>query len=250
MTAPSSQPQGGERITRRLGTILANRAIAPGSVTDEPPQAPVTALELADRRIPPRYRHALADHPDVLAWTSEIARQGRPGPGGAPGIAHGPSLLIAGPTGTGKTHQAYGAVRTLLADGVRLRWAATTTADLHAQLRPRQGHDPERVFQDLAHSPLLILDDLGAAKQTEWTEELTYRLIDRRYTHMLPTLITTNVPIPQLREALGDRVASRLAEMTTRVILQGPDRRRTPPPAPARTPVAVPPPIGVPGRTR
>ncbi len=43
---------------------------------------------------------------------------------------------------------------------------------------------------------------------------------------MLPTLITTNLPTEQLRVALGDRVASRLAEMTERVILKGPDRRR------------------------
>ncbi|OKK02626.1 ATP-binding protein [Streptomyces sp. CB03234] len=246
MTAPTRQAQRAERLTRRLDGILASLTIDVGTVPEEPQQAPVTALELADRRIPARYHRAVADHPDVLAWASEITRRGRPGPGGTTGIANGPSLLIAGPTGTGKTHQAYGAVRTLLAAGVRLRWAATNTADLHAQLRPRQGHDPERVFQDLAHSPLLILDDLGAAKQTEWTEELTYRLIDRRYTWMLPTLITTNVPIPQLREALGDRVASRLAEMTTRVILQGPDRRRTPVPAT----VATPPPVSVPGRTR
>jgi len=43
---------------------------------------------------------------------------------------------------------------------------------------------------------------------------------------MLPTLITTNLPIPELRTALGDRVTSRLAEMTERVVLTGPDRRR------------------------
>ncbi|CAL9508521.1 hypothetical protein SUDANB151_03563 [Streptomyces sp. enrichment culture] len=48
---------------------------------------------------------------------------------------------------------------------------------------------------------------------------------------MLPTLITTNLPTADLRSALGDRVASRLAEMTERVILTGPDRRRTAPAA-------------------
>ena len=151
-----------------------------------------------------------------------------PRPGG-PGIAEGPSLLIAGPTGTGKTHQGYGAVRALLTRGVRLRWEATTSADLHARLRPRAGHDGERELQTLARCPLLLLDDLGAAKTSEWTEELTYRLINHRYEHMLPTLITTNLPTTELRTALGDRVASRIAEMTERVILTGPDRRRTAP---------------------
>lgn len=109
---------------------------------------------------------------------------------------------------------------------MRLRWEATTTADLHARLRPRAGHDAERDLQSLARSPLLLLDDLGAAKTSEWTEELTYRLINHRYEHLLPTLITTNLPTAELRTTLGDRVASRLAEMTDRVVLTGPDRRR------------------------
>lgn len=219
--------QVGVGAMAKMGAIMATRNIDPAAaLAPEPSPEPVTVLELAAARIPRRYRDALADHAEVTAWVKEIAAAGRPGPGGAPGIDHGPSLLIAGPTGTGKTYQAYGAIRSLLSAGVRLRWEAITTAELHATLRPRQGHDGERRFQELAHSPLLLLDDLGAAKASEWTEELTYRLIDHRYAHELPTLITTNVPIADLRTAVGDRVASRLAEMTHRVILNGPDRRR------------------------
>lgn len=213
-------------LADRLNGILADRGIDPTTAAEEPPTEPaVTALELADARIPARYRRAMADDPQVTAWAEQVARAGRPGPGG-PGIAEGPSLLIAGPTGTGKTHQAYGAIRALLRHGVRLRWEATTSADLYARLRPRAGHDAERDLQTLARCPLLFLDDLGAAKTSEWTEELTYRLINHRYEHLRPTLITTNLPTAELRAALGDRVASRLAEMTERVILTGPDRRR------------------------
>lgn len=220
--------QLGAGAMAKMGEIVAARGIDPATVADvEPSPEPVTALELAAARIPRRYQNALADHAQVASWVEEIASAGRPGPGGAPGIAHGPSLLIAGPTGTGKTYQAYGAIRSLLGAGVRLRWEAITTAELHATLRPRQGHDGERRFQERARSPLLLLDDLGAAKASEWTEELAYRLIDHRYVHELPTLITTNLPIADLRTAVGDRVASRLAEMTHRVILDGPDRRRS-----------------------
>ncbi|WP_407288259.1 ATP-binding protein [Streptomyces sp. BP-8] len=214
-------------LAERLGAILTARGIDPeAATTQEPPSEPVTALELADARIPARYRRALGDDPQVIAWTEAIAAAGRPGPSGAPGIDEGPSLLIVGPTGTGKTHQAYGAIRTLLSAGVRLRWEAVTAADLYARLRPRSGHDAERDLQTLARCPLLLLDDLGAAKNSEWTEELTYRLINHRYEHMRPTLITTNLPTDALRTALGDRISSRLAEMTERVILTGPDRRR------------------------
>ncbi|MFG3266476.1 P-loop NTPase family protein [Streptomyces bobili] len=167
------EPQCVGPLADRLNGILAGRGIdTTAAAAEEPPTEPVTALELADARIPARYRRALADHPQITAWADQISGAGRPGPGG-PGIAEGPSLLIASPTGTGKTYQAYGAVRALLSRGVRLRWEATTTADFYARLRPRAGHDAERDLQTLARCPLLLLDDLGAAKTSEWTEELT-----------------------------------------------------------------------------
>ncbi|MFJ3905746.1 ATP-binding protein [Streptomyces sp. NPDC090025] len=223
LTRARQQPA---RITGRLGDILVQRGIAPEATAQEPVAEPVTALELAEARIPARFRHALADHPQVTAWAKTIARAGRPGPAGAPGIAEGPSLRIVGPTGTGKTHQAYGAIRSLLAAGVRLRWEAVTAADLYARLRPRPGFENERDLQSLMRCPLLLLDDLGATKTSEWTEEVTYRLINHRYEHLRPTLITSNLTTDALRTALGDRVSSRLAQMTERVTLDGPDRRR------------------------
>lgn len=89
----------------RVAAILTDRGIHPHARVVPEPEA-VTTVQLADARIPPRYRGSLADHPRVSAWGAQIARAGRPDSGGAPGIATGPSLLIAGPTGTGKTHQA------------------------------------------------------------------------------------------------------------------------------------------------
>ncbi|MEU3692379.1 ATP-binding protein [Streptomyces narbonensis] len=212
-------------IARRLAGILTSRGIDPSTKLTDPAE-PLPALQAAQARIPARYRAAVADHPAVAAWVREVAERGRPGPEGAPGLAEGRSLLIVGTTGTGKTYQAYGAVRSLLIAGVRLRWKAITAADLYAELRPRPGHDGERELLDLARCPLLIIDDLGAAKNSEWTEEITMRLINRRYNAMLPTLITTNLGMADLRAHIGDRVASRLTEMTDRVILDGPDRRR------------------------
>jgi DNA replication protein DnaC len=226
VTTATREPSTAGGAVNRLAAILTARGIDPHTHVLAPEPEPVNALELADARIPPRYRRAVADHPRVTGWVDEVARAGRPGPGGTPGIGTGPSLLIAGPTGTGKTHQAYGAIRSLLAAGVRLRWEATTAADLYAAQRPQQGIDPERQLWRLARSPLLLLDDLGAAKQSPWTEELTYRLVNHRYNQLLPTLVTTNLPVAELRDAVGDRVASRLAEMTDRVILAGHDRRR------------------------
>lgn len=172
------------------------------------------AAETTDRRIPPRYRHAIASDPAVLAWCDAFPESPR-------------SLLILGRTGVGKTYQAFGALRTLAQRGVTAEWLAVTAPDLYALLRPREGTDAEGEFRRYADTPLLVLDDLGANKPSEWTEEVTYRLIGHRYDAMTPCLITSNVPVADLRKVLGDRVASRLTEMCQPVVLRGTDRRES-----------------------
>ncbi|MEV4555717.1 ATP-binding protein [Kitasatospora sp. NPDC049285] len=218
----------GEGTLDRVARILAARRIDPAAVaalSDEP--APYSATEALSAGMPPRYRGAAAEHPQVLAWVREVARQAvAPSIGARRQVATGPSLLMAGVVGAGKTHESYGAVTALVQAGIGVRWRATTAADLYADLRPRQGVDSERELAAVSRVPLLIIDDLGAAKATEWTEEVTYRLINRRYNHLLPTLITTNLAIGDLRAYLGDRVTSRLAQMTTRVQFEPVDRRR------------------------
>ena len=176
------------------------------------------------KQVPSRYQDARPTDPAVCSWVADVlARVTQPH---LPIIRKGPSLLLLGLTGTGKTHQAYGAVAALALSGAVCSWTFVTAADAYARLRPRARVDSEDEFMRLANVPVLILDDLGAAKATDWTEEVNYRLINHRYEHELTTLITSNVPVPHLKAGLGDRVASRLTEMATRTVLTGPDRRR------------------------
>ncbi|GAA1237518.1 hypothetical protein GCM10009665_29600 [Kitasatospora nipponensis] len=215
-------------VLDRMARILAARGIdqatvnAPGAGTEA-----YSPLEALSAGMPPRYRDAVATHPQVLAWARQVADQAvAPSTGARRQLTTGPSLLMAGVVGAGKTHQAYGAVRALVQAGIGVRWRATTAADLYAELRPSSGTDSEQVLAGYSRVPLLILDDLGAAKSSEFVEEQTYRLINRRYNHCLPTLITTNLAIGALRAYLGDRVASRLRQMTTQVEFEPVDRRR------------------------
>ncbi|MEW1722067.1 ATP-binding protein [Streptomyces sp. NPDC093109] len=230
MRARNREPQtlGGGGTLDRLARILAARNIAPAAVAalaEEP--EPFSPLDALSAGMPLRYQAAVADHPQVLAWARDVAEAAvAPSQGARRQVTTGPSLLMAGVVGAGKTHQAYGAVRRLAEAGVGVRWRATTAADLYAGLRPRSGVDSERELAAVGRCPLLIIDDLGAAKSSDWVEEVTYRLINRRYNHMLPTLITTNLAIKDLRAYLGDRVTSRLAQMTTRVEFEPVDRRR------------------------
>lgn len=185
-----------------------------------------SAVRHLDATIPERYRHAVADHPEVQAWVKALVEAAVDARYTVPSLMHGPSLLLSGAVGRGKTYQAWGAIRALAVTGLRMSWTVITAADMYASLRPRKGVDAETVFQQYATARLLVLDDLGASKSTEWTEEINYRLVNHRYENELPTLCTSNVPPKELAETLGGRVASRLIEMTTRVALKGEDRRR------------------------
>ncbi|MGW0837112.1 ATP-binding protein [Streptomyces prunicolor] len=181
--------------------------------------------------VPFHYRTAVSSLPQLHLWIDGLVATAREAQAqrGAPiaAVNVGPSLLLLGSVGVGKTHEAYGAMRELAVTGVSTRWAATTAADMYAALRPRHGVDSETEFRRYRDARLLLLDDLGAdRKPTEFTEEINFRLINHRYEHHLPTLITSNIDAEELRARLGDRVTSRLREMCQRIALKGDDRRR------------------------
>lgn len=137
-----------------------------------------------------------------------------------------PTLVLGGDTGTGKTHQAVAALRVLATERPGLRWQATTHADLGDELRPRRDDSHEDALDPYLEAELLVLDDLAAGMSTAWTTDCIQRLVDRRWTRRLATIYTTNLDVDQLRNAVGDRVVSRLGD-ATHVNLGGSDRRWT-----------------------
>ncbi|MFJ8474227.1 ATP-binding protein [Kitasatospora sp. NPDC094011] len=189
------------------------------------------ALTRWDAAVPPRYTNArIVTDPVINVWAQQVAAN----------PADARSLLITGTTGTGKTHQAWAALRMVAESGpARYEIIATTAADMYGRLRPG-GSDAgtESGLNRLARIPLLLLDDLGSAKASEWVEEITYRLINERYNACRPTIFTSNYPGqaprdekgrvlgPGLDIVLGERIVSRLMEMTDIVAMAGHDRRR------------------------
>lgn len=178
----------------------------------------VAAMGACDRLFPRRWRDAEPTEPAILEWVRTVAVD----------LAEAPSLLLLGATGAGKTYQAYGALRAAVLAHPRASWATTTYADFTAALRPRPKVDTEAEMDRFRSVDLLLVDDLAAAKSSEWVEEVTYRLVNGRYEDMRPSIFTSNLALAELKEAIGDRVASRLAETCVRVVLDGPDRRRQP----------------------
>lgn len=161
--------------------------------------------------VPTRYAVALPTDPRVLAWIERTKAGGTD------------SLLILGPVGSGKTHEAFGAWRVLVEDGYgegAARWASVPA--MLEGMRPGRGGQAEA---ELTEAPLLLLDDLAAERGSDWTVEVLYRILDARYSWCRPTVITSNVDPGKVRELLGDRIASRLNGLGERVTLDHADRR-------------------------
>lgn len=142
----------------------------------------------------------------------------------------GDGLIITGPTGCGKTHLAAAIVRDWASAGYAAIFQSVPEllARLRATYDPNSSDAAEAAIMDaLGECDLLVLDDVGAEKQSAWTEEKLYLLIDRRYRENRPTVLTTNLDAPALEKALGSRAMDRLLETCGIVRVQAKSFRRT-----------------------
>lgn len=135
------------------------------------------------------------------------------------------TILVAGGVGTGKTHCGIAAAITSLRAGLHVRWAEVQT--LMDRLRASYGSDSyDATYAAWVEKPgLLVLDDLGAERGTEWTVSEVENLISFRLIRELPMLITTNGGL----EPYGDRLKSRVHDPSQVTIMKfdGADVRPT-----------------------
>lgn len=162
--------------------------------------------------IPPRYRQAEVDVPIIKAWIGDFVTTDYPD-----------SLLLTGPTGTGKTHQLWAVARWMANADISVAYHAVPM--LMLRLRPG-GDDPVELITSLGQVDVLLLDDLGAEKRSEYVETSLHQILDVRYQWKRPSLFATNVAPSELAQAVGERLSSRLAEMCVTVPVTGVDRRR------------------------
>ena len=131
-----------------------------------------------------------------------------------------PWLYLFGRSGSGKTHLAAAIAN----QAMNAKFVTVPELLLEIKKTFRDGTE-DGLLDSLSKTKLLILDDLGSEKPTEWVQETMFVLIDRRYTHYLPTIITSNFSLDQLKDRLGYRIASRIAEMSQMVELRPRDFR-------------------------
>lgn len=136
------------------------------------------------------------------------------------------SAYIYGPTGTGKTHLATAWARSLASNWSDVRVLKQTEL-IRSMRRAELDGDAAEQIAYYARKKLLVIDDVGTAKETEYAAQVLYELIDLRYMNGAGGLIiTSNLSLDDLAKRLNDdRVPSRLAEMCHVIQLSGVDRR-------------------------
>ncbi len=167
-------------------------------------------------------------------------------------------LLLIGPPGVGKTHLAVGIIHYLIEDK-NLSCIFYDFRELLNEIRstynPNSQLTERAVIKPLLDAELLVLDELGAEKTTDWVRDILMFILNHRYNHVKPTIITTNYPDSNdengtredqsetgaghsykdhkyargetLEDRIGVRLRSRLYEMCHTLTLTGPDYRRS-----------------------
>jgi len=229
----------GWKIVEREGVSGAEKCVCAGEGREQRVEARAN--------IPPLYRHASldnfilpTDNPverphlakvllDVRGYVREYPKLEKPG------------LLFIGPPGTGKTHLSVAALRGLIARGFE-----GVFYDFQALLNHiRSGYDQSSgmmdrdAYRSALEAEILVLDDLGAHRVTDWVEDTVTSLITQRCNNQRATIMSTNLRDPEagdkrgsglqedlhskyfLEERIGMRARSRLFEMCKLIKMPG-----------------------------
>jgi DNA replication protein DnaC len=213
------------------------------------------ASRLRRAELPERYQTTTLDTFDALTASPSIARglaTARRFTQEYPVGTNGRGLLLTGPVGTGKTHLAVGVLRSLVLDkgALGLFWDFRELLNkIKATFNGGGGSEGE-VLAPVFAADVLVLDELGAARLTDFSFDIVETVLNGRYNKNKTTIITSNLPnLPpggtadvdgggeyaaaarsaMRSETLGDRIGarmhSRLQQMCIVVEMHGEDYR-------------------------
>src|SRR6202790_3203124 len=216
-------------------------------------------------RVPKRYEHCdfesyATDLADGKTWTTQHEQQLKQAKLLTQGFvrdypATEKGLLLMGPSGAGKTHLAVAALKELIRRGHNGMFCdyRELLKEIQASYNPASESTEMGVLEPVRTAEILVLDDLGASKPSDWVRDIVGIVLNARYNERRTTIITTNyydnpaqegeatrlpsgklvMPAREdsLEQRIGSRMRSRLFEMCRTVEVIAPDFPRESPKA-------------------
>lgn len=135
-------------------------------------------------------------------------------------VADGRCLVMVGNAGNGKTHLAVAILKEIMAQGFTGKYTTVYEAieAIRETWRPGAAESEGAVVKRMAEVDLLILDEVGVQYGKESEQIELFKILNRRYNAVLPTVVISNVTGDDLKRYLGERVYDRLRENDGKVI--------------------------------
>ena len=127
----------------------------------------------------------------------------------------GRCMLLLGKVGTGKTHLATSAASALINEHLVkaiYRTVGSVIGDIKATFSDKSGETEAHIMRELIGADLLVLDEVGATKQSEFELVTLFSIINGRYEQGRPMIIVSNLSPAELNDALGVRCVDRIRE--------------------------------------
>lgn len=144
-------------------------------------------------------------------------------------------LLLSGPVGVGKTHLAVSILKGLAERGFSCLFSefGSLLKEIQDSYNPNTKASELSILRPVLEADVLVLDELGASKPTDWVRDTMAHIINTRYNDRRLTIFTTNYQDERvkateetLEDRIGIRLRSRLFEMCRTVKITGDDYRR------------------------
>ena len=196
----------------------------------------IQAKLLEAATIPPRYQECLLSNyqpakgngSQLLALTlsRRLVRE-------YPEVERG--LLLMGPCGVGKTHLSAAILRGLIEKGIPCLFyeSGALLKEIQSSYNPVSQTSESKVLAPVYETDVLVLDELGATKPTDWVRDTMMQIINTRYNDKKLTIFTTNYTDARgserdenLEDRIGVRLRSRLYEMCETLRVEGEDYRK------------------------
>lgn len=167
---------------------------------------------LENCNIPPKYLDIVTDKKDLLNKCFKADN----------------SVFLHGDVGTGKTVFACSLAREIILNSLsRVEFVSSPFLIMQIQdsFRDKSEETSLGLLKKYSKQEILLIDDLGSEKMTDFVRQSLYFIINHREQHLLKTIITSNHNLKQLSEYIDPRISSRIAGMCDVFCFSGNDRR-------------------------